>query len=199
MRSIDSTRRSFMSGAITSAVASSAFAAGASPALAAPAEPSPSRPTWSPANAVDEKLFELWARRDVDAADMRAASDAAESAAARMPEWSRSGPAFVEKNGSPTGDSCGWPALPLDLLTECDRCIHSVTLWPMKVRWSRDEVRAEYRRSLRASTKSGRLRAAGAIGCRGPSPRACERRSKRSGRSGSPRSCGRMRALSIVF
>lgn len=146
MRSIDSTRRSFMSGAITSAVASSAFAAGASPALAAPAEPSPSRPTWSPANAVDEKLFELWARRDVDAADMRAASDAAESAAARMPEWSRSGPAFVEKNGSPTGDSCGWPALPLDLLTECDRCIHSVTLWPMKVRWSRDEVRAEYRR-----------------------------------------------------
>ena len=52
----------------------------------------------------------------------------------------------MEKNGSPTGDSCGWPALPLDLLTECDRCIHSVTLWPMKVRWSRDEVRAEYRR-----------------------------------------------------
>ena len=143
---VDRTRRSFMSGAITSAVASSAFAAVASPALTAAAEPSPSRPIWPAADAADEKLFELWARRDVAAADMRAASQAAESAVGRMPAWARSGPAFVDKDGSPAGDSSGWPALPLELLLACDKTVYGITRWPMKVRWSRDEVHAEYSR-----------------------------------------------------
>lgn len=135
-----------MSRAIASVFAPPALAAVTSPALATPAnEFSSARPLWPSTQSVDTELFELWARRDVAAADMRAASAAAERAAEQMPDWARPGPDSINEDGSPTGDSTGWPALPAELLIDLNKGVHHSARWPMKVRLAPHEVHAVYK------------------------------------------------------
>lgn len=114
---INRTRRMFTSGAIAFAVASPGLAAAAANEL------SSAQPIWPSADAVDAELFELWARRDVAAAEMRAVSEAASTAEALVPDWARSGHVLVNRDGSPEGITCGWPALPAELLMDCDELV----------------------------------------------------------------------------
>ena len=98
--------------------------------------------------SVEVKLFELWERREAANAKVREASAAAEAAERQLPEWAQSGPAYLNQDGTFSGDSVGWPALDIEEFVACDRGVYSPTMWPRKVRLSPADVRTEYKKLM---------------------------------------------------
>lgn len=127
-------RRSLLGAAsIAAASLCVSTAADAANALPEPASPLPQ------AAAADARLCELWEERQTAIAARVAAEAAFDGAEARLPEWARGGPQFLESDGTYSGPRVSWPRL---------RAARPRPGFLKTVRPSLEEIDREYRMML---------------------------------------------------
>jgi hypothetical protein len=85
------------------------------PALALPAAGGvaalPTGPAFAREADQEVRITELWARRQNKVRELRALHDQIEEAEAKLPEWARGGPMYVNSEGEYVGQFVGWPAV----------------------------------------------------------------------------------------
>lgn len=78
-------------------------------AVAIPTGAAAAPTSFSATDTPDQAVDRLWRRRTELIVEGRAITAAREAAEARMPEWARSGPAYLRGDGAFAGPHVGWP------------------------------------------------------------------------------------------